>query len=83
MAWATCDSALCVGVLTVFREAVTRSTRLSAELAADSSSVYILHVPLVAALQYCLANRGLSAASAWAATSVLTMAIVPPPAAAA
>ncbi|MFE6764536.1 acyltransferase family protein [Streptomyces sp. NPDC057689] len=64
LVWAAYDSALCVslclGLLTVFRETVTRSSRLSAELAADSYGVYILHVPLVVAVQYCLTDRGSS-----------------------
>ncbi|SEC10361.1 Acyltransferase family protein [Streptomyces sp. 2131.1] len=72
LAWAAYDSALCVslclGLLTVFREVVTRSSRLSAELAADSYGVYILHVPLVVAVQYYLTGRGLSPAGAWVTT---------------
>ncbi|WP_405756567.1 acyltransferase family protein [Streptomyces sp. NBC_01420] len=77
LAWAAYDSALCVslclGLLTLFREAVTRSSRLSAELAADSYGVYILHVPLVVAMQYCLTDRGLFPAAAWVTTSVFAL----------
>jgi glucans biosynthesis protein C len=77
LAWAAYDSALCVslcvGLLTVFREAVTRSSRLSAELAADSYGVYILHVPLVVSMQYYLTDRGLSPAGAWVTTSVFAL----------
>lgn len=79
LAWAAFDSALCVslcvGLLTVFREAVTRSSRLSAELAADSYGVYILHVPLVVSMQYYLSDRSWSAAGAWMTTSVLALAV--------
>ena len=77
LAWAAYDSALCVslclGLLTVFREAVTRSSRLSAELAANSYGVYVLHVPLVVVVQYCLTGRGFSPAGAWVTTSVCTL----------
>lgn len=75
--WAAYESALCValcvGLLTLFRETVTRRTRFSAELAADSYAVYIVHLPLVVTLQYYLAGRGLSAVGAWAAVCVLTV----------
>ncbi|MGW1185701.1 acyltransferase family protein [Streptomyces drozdowiczii] len=84
--WAAYDSALCVslclGRLTVFRETVTRSSRLSAELAADSYGVYILHVPLVVAVQYCLTDRGLFPAAAWVTTSVFALSVAFLPAAA-
>ncbi|MFF2728941.1 acyltransferase family protein [Streptomyces sp. NPDC058008] len=67
--WAACESALCValcvGLLTLFREAVTGRSRLSAELAASSYGVYIVHLPLVVTVQYYLADRGLSATGAW------------------
>jgi hypothetical protein len=70
--WAAYDSALCValcvGLLTLFREAVTSRSRLRVELAADSYGVYIVHLPLVVTVQYCLAGRGLTAAGAWGAT---------------
>ncbi|MCI3240609.1 MULTISPECIES: acyltransferase family protein [Streptomyces] len=75
--WAAYDSALCVslcvGLLTLFREAVTRTSRLSTELAADSYGVYIVHLPLVVIAQYYLADRGLSAVGAWAVVSVLVV----------
>ncbi|WP_329054032.1 acyltransferase [Streptomyces violaceus] len=75
--WAAYDSALCVslsvGLLMLFREAVTRTSRLSIELAADSYGVYIVHLPLVVAVQYYLADRGLSAVGAWAVVSVLVV----------
>ncbi|MEV6507788.1 acyltransferase [Streptomyces sp. NPDC051642] len=71
--WAVCESALCVslcvGLLTLFREAVTGGGRVSRELAADSYAVYIVHLPLVVTLQYYLSGRGLSAAAAWTAVS--------------
>ncbi|MFF2326751.1 MULTISPECIES: acyltransferase [unclassified Streptomyces] len=75
--WAAYDSALCVslsvGVLTLFREAVTRRGRLSTELAANSYGVYIIHVPMVVTVQYYLAGHGLSAAGAWAVACALVV----------
>ncbi|MEU6379340.1 acyltransferase [Streptomyces sp. NPDC046909] len=75
--WAAYESALCValcvGLLTLFRETVTRRTRLSGELAAGSYAVYIIHLPLVVTLQYYLADRGLPAVGAWAAVCALTL----------
>lgn len=69
LAWAAYDSTLCValgvGLLTAFRQTVTRSTRLSRELAAGSYGIYLVHVPLVVVTQYVLADRGLSPACAW------------------
>ncbi|WP_406129535.1 acyltransferase [Streptomyces sp. NBC_00989] len=71
--WAAYESALCVslcvGLLTLFREAVTGGGRISRELAADSYAVYIVHLPLVVTVQYYLSGRGLSAAGAWTAVS--------------
>ncbi|MDN3027229.1 acyltransferase [Streptomyces sp. S.PB5] len=77
MLWAVYESALCValcvGLLTLFRETVTRRPRLSGELAADACGVYIVHLPLVVTAQYCLAGRGLSAVGAWAVVCVLVV----------
>ncbi|MER5214255.1 acyltransferase family protein [Streptomyces sp. NPDC002838] len=73
--WAAYESALCValwfGLLVLFREVVTGSGRLSKELAPSAYAVYIIHLPLVVTLQYYLAGRGLSAATAWAVVSVI------------
>ncbi|MEV8546534.1 acyltransferase [Streptomyces sp. NPDC051572] len=75
--WAAYESALCVslcvGLLTLFREAITSGGRVSRELACDSYAVYIVHLPLVVTLQYYLSGRGLSAATAWTAASVVVV----------
>ncbi|MFJ2771270.1 acyltransferase family protein [Streptomyces sp. NPDC087300] len=67
--WATYEGFLCValsvGLLTQFRETLTGTNRLTRELSADSYSVYILHLPIVVAVQFFLADRGLTAAGAW------------------
>ncbi|MEV7090448.1 acyltransferase [Streptomyces sp. NPDC093085] len=82
--WAAYESALCValcaGTLTLFREAAGKATTnttttvpgpLAKELAASSYAVYIVHLPMVVTVQYYLADRGLTAATAWA-TAALT-----------
>ncbi|MBR8641378.1 acyltransferase [Streptomyces tuirus] len=75
--WAAYESALCVGLcvglLTLFREAVTGTNRLSRELSASAYTVYIIHLPLVVVLQYFLAGRGLSAAAAWGTLSAVAV----------
>ncbi|MEV8129211.1 acyltransferase family protein [Streptomyces sp. NPDC085944] len=64
--WATYESllcvALCVGLLTLFRELAQGGMPWPREMAASSYAVYIIHLPVVVALQYGLAGRGLSAA---------------------
>lgn len=52
---------------------VPSAPRLAGELAACSYAVYIVHLPLVVTVQYCLAGRGLSAAGAWAVVHVLVV----------
>ncbi|MEU1666328.1 ISL3 family transposase [Streptomyces sparsogenes] len=51
---------LCVGLLTLFRETVISTSRLSKELAADSYGVYILHVPLVVTARHRRSSVGLT-----------------------
>jgi glucans biosynthesis protein C len=71
------ESVLCValgvGLLTLFRETVRGQGRWSRELAAGSYAVYVLHLPLVVSLQYCLSGRGLTAVAAWGVVSVLAV----------
>ncbi|WP_203601789.1 acyltransferase family protein [Streptomyces sp. SID9727] len=75
--WAVYESALCVGLcaglLTLFREAMTHSGRLSRELAAGAYTVYIIHLPLVVTVQYFLAGHDLSAVAAWGTVSVIAI----------
>ncbi len=49
--------------------------RLADELAACPYGVDIVHLPLVAIVQYCLAGRGLPAAGAWAVVCVLVVVV--------
>ncbi|MFF0680592.1 acyltransferase [Streptomyces tendae] len=75
--WAAYESllcvALCVGLLTLFRELVQGSTPWSREMAANSYAVYIIHLPVVVAMQYGLADRGLSAAGSCFVVFVLAV----------
>lgn len=75
--WAAYESALCValcvGLLTLFRAVVTGGTRWSRELAADSYCVYLVHLPLVVAVQYALAGRSSSAVGLWVTVTVLAV----------
>ncbi|MGY0059818.1 acyltransferase family protein [Streptomyces sp. LZ34] len=75
--WSLCESALCValcvGLLTLFRERCAGSGRLRRELAAGSYAVYIIHVPIVVAVQFALGSDGLPALGAWALTAVLAL----------
>lgn len=75
--WAAYESflcvALCVGLTTLFREAATASGPFLGELARDGYAVYIVHVPLVVAVQYALAGRGLPSAAAWAVASLTAL----------
>ncbi|MFB9839762.1 acyltransferase family protein [Actinoallomurus acaciae] len=84
--WALVDSALCValcvGLLTLFRETLGGSGPIRRELAAGSYTVYIVHLPLVVVLQYALAGRGLPPLAAWGLVSVAALAVVFPLAAA-
>ncbi|WP_078884650.1 acyltransferase family protein [Streptomyces sp. CCM_MD2014] len=73
--WSTYESFLCValsvGLLTLFRETLTGTNRLTRELSASSYAVYILHLPIVVTVQYFLVDRGLTATAAWLITSAV------------
>ncbi|MEU9456706.1 acyltransferase [Streptomyces sp. NPDC048277] len=75
--WSLYDSALCValsvGLLTLFREALTGGNGLTRELAAGSYTVYIVHLPVAVTLQFYLVGRGLSATAAWSLVAAATV----------
>lgn len=76
--WALYDSglcvALCVGLLTLFREtADAAATWRSRELSGAAYAVYLVHVPLVVAFQYAVSGRGLTASASWPAVSVAAL----------
>ncbi|MFG2594442.1 acyltransferase family protein [Streptomyces sp. NPDC048462] len=68
--WSAYDSllcvALCTGLLVFFREKARWNTRFSRSLAGDSFAVYVIHVPIVVALQFAVAGHGLPALGAFA-----------------
>ncbi|MGN5636549.1 acyltransferase family protein, partial [Streptomyces sp. AC154] len=68
--WSAFDSllcvALCTGLLVLFREKARWNTRFSRSLAAGSFAVYVIHVPIVVALQFAVAGHGLPALGAFA-----------------
>ncbi|MFJ6436871.1 acyltransferase family protein [Streptomyces sp. NPDC091416] len=70
MLWSALDSflciALCTGLLVLFREKARRTSRLTRALAADSFAVYVIHAPIVVALQFAFAHRGLTALESFA-----------------
>lgn len=68
--WSAFDSllcvALCTGLLVLFREKARWGTRFTRSLADTSFAVYVIHVPVVVALQFALAGHGLPALGAFA-----------------
>ena len=66
---------LCVGLLVLFREQLTRSSPLLRTLSGSSYAVYVLHLPVVVALQLALAGSGLEALSLFAAVTLLALPI--------
>ncbi|WP_327666046.1 MULTISPECIES: acyltransferase family protein [unclassified Streptomyces] len=73
--WSTYESflcvALCAGLLTLFRETVTGTNRVTRELSANAYAVYILHLPVVVTVQYLLSDRGFTAGGAWLVVSAV------------
>jgi glucan biosynthesis protein C len=64
---------LCVGLLTLFRERFTGHNRLSRSMADSSYTIYIIHVPIVVALQYAFADAGWPALGIFAVVAALAM----------
>ncbi|MFC7330540.1 acyltransferase family protein [Marinactinospora rubrisoli] len=58
--WSTVETAICtalsIGLLVAFREWADRPSRLVRALAPATFTVYVLHVPVVVALQYAMAG---------------------------
>jgi peptidoglycan/LPS O-acetylase OafA/YrhL len=65
---------LCVGLLTLFREAFTGHNRLTSALASSSYTIYIIHLPIVVALQFAFAHAGLPALATFATVAALAIA---------
>lgn len=72
--WSLYENLLCtalsIGLLVLFRETWNGGNRFSRSMAADAFTVYVLHLPVVVALQYALAGHGLAAATAFTLVAV-------------
>lgn len=62
---------LCVGLLTLFRDVFAGHNRLSRAMADSSYTIYIVHLPIVVALQFAFASAGLPVLATFAAVSAL------------
>ncbi|WP_203855817.1 acyltransferase family protein [Plantactinospora mayteni] len=65
---------LCVGLLTLFREKVAGHSRLTRSLAGDSYAIYLVHLPIVVALQFAFAHARLPVLVTFAVVAILAMA---------
>ncbi|GGM89582.1 acyltransferase family protein [Dactylosporangium sucinum] len=61
---------LCVGLLTLFRDVFAGSNRLTRAMAASSYTIYIIHLPIVVALQFTFAHTGLPTLGTFAAVAL-------------
>jgi peptidoglycan/LPS O-acetylase OafA/YrhL len=50
---------MCIGLMVLFRERLNRQGRLARDLAASTYAVYLLHVPVLVALQYGIGHGAL------------------------
>lgn len=65
---------LCVGLLTVFRERFAGRNRLTRSLSGDSYTIYLIHLPIVVALQFLLSHARLPVLVTFAMVAVLGIA---------
>ncbi|WP_199493166.1 acyltransferase family protein [Marinitenerispora sediminis] len=72
--WSTVETLICtalsIGLLVVFREWADRPSRLVRALAPATFTVYVLHVPVVVALQYAMTDAGTGPLLAFGVVSV-------------
>lgn len=54
-------SALCIGLIYLFHEKFSKTNVLLSHLSSHSFTVYVIHVPVVVALQFAFENLGISA----------------------
>ncbi|MFC0528755.1 acyltransferase family protein [Phytohabitans kaempferiae] len=75
--WTLVETVLCVGLsvglLTLFRDVATGHNRLSRAMADSSYTIYIIHLPIVVALQFAFVHTGLPALAAFAVVSALAV----------
>lgn len=65
---------LCVGLLTLFRDIATGHNRLTRAMADSSYTIYIVHLPIVVALQLVFVHTGLPALAAFATVAACAIA---------
>ncbi|RIV37431.1 acyltransferase family protein [Micromonospora radicis] len=75
--WTLVETALCVGLsvglLTLFRDVFTGHHRLSRAMADGSYTIYLIHLPIVVALQFAFAGVDLPVPVLFAAVATLAM----------
>ncbi|KXK63952.1 acyltransferase [Micromonospora rosaria] len=73
--WTLVETFVCVGLgvglLTLFRDVAAGHTTLTRALAASSYSIYLVHLPIVVALQFAFAHAGLPVLATFAAVACL------------
>ncbi|MEU5554465.1 acyltransferase family protein [Micromonospora sp. NPDC047793] len=77
--WTLTETFLCVGLsiglLTLFRDVFAGHNRLTRAMAANSYTIYIVHLPIVVALQFAFARAALPTLATFATVATLGMAI--------
>ncbi|TCC00366.1 acyltransferase [Micromonospora zingiberis] len=77
--WTLVETVICVGLsvglLTLFRDAFTGHHKLSRALAASSYAIYLIHLPIVVALQFALAGAALPTLATFAIVSALAIVV--------
>jgi len=77
--WSVTETFLCVGLslglLALFRDAFAGHNRLTRVVAASSYPIYIIHLPIVVALQFAFAHAGLPTLATFVAVATFGMAI--------
>ncbi len=75
--WTLVEATLCValtvGLLTLFRDLFAGHNRLSRAMAGSSYTIYIIHLPVVVALQFAFAHAGLPVLATFAIVAALAM----------
>ncbi|BCB92097.1 acyltransferase family protein [Phytohabitans suffuscus] len=76
--WTLVETVMCValgvGLLTLFRDVATGHNRLTRAMADSSYTIYIIHLPIVVALQFAFTHTALPAMAAFAAVAAIAVA---------
>ncbi|WP_018219445.1 acyltransferase family protein [Salinispora pacifica] len=77
--WALTETFLCVGLsiglVTLFRDVFAAHNRLTRAMAASSYTIYLIHLPIVVALQFAFARAGLPTIATFVAVTTLGIVI--------